>query len=63
MLQVCPGEIEDMISIVDKNGDGDSLSLTFLFSMRKGRVKKTRKFAVRLLSGLTPTRLANCEIF
>ena len=31
MLQVCPGEIEDMIAIVDKNGDGDSLSLTFLF--------------------------------
>ena len=40
MLQVCPDEIEDMIAIVDKNGDGDSLSLTFLFSMRKGRVKK-----------------------
>ena len=30
MLQVCPGEIEDMISIVDKNGDGDSLSFLFL---------------------------------
>ena len=30
-LQVCPSEIEDMIAIVDKNGDGDSFSLTFLF--------------------------------
>ena len=31
-FKVCPGEIEDMIAIVDKNGDGDSLSFTLVFT-------------------------------
>ena len=46
-FQVGPGEIEDMIAIVDKNGDGDSLSFTLFFVCSPIFIKSFSYFLVK----------------